>query len=89
MVFWRVPEPKTAKTRVHVDLASRTPAEEVARLVALGRLSSISCPGGSCWRTRREMGFVWVESRKGRQHMKPERVALCGAMRSTYMPAHS
>jgi hypothetical protein len=36
MVFWRVPEPKTAKTRVHIDLASTTPEAEVQRLLALG-----------------------------------------------------
>jgi hypothetical protein len=36
LVFWRVPEPKSAKSRVHVDLASRTPDAEVARLVELG-----------------------------------------------------
>ena len=36
MLFWRVPEPKTAKSRMHVDLATRNPEEEIARLVALG-----------------------------------------------------
>jgi hypothetical protein len=36
LVFWRVPEPKTAKTRVHLDLASKDPRAMVDRLVALG-----------------------------------------------------
>lgn len=36
ILFWKVPEPKTAKSRMHVDLASRDPAGEVDRLVALG-----------------------------------------------------
>ncbi|HEV2360602.1 MAG TPA: VOC family protein [Acidimicrobiales bacterium] len=36
LLFWKVPEPKVAKNRMHVDLASRDGAEEVARLVALG-----------------------------------------------------
>ena len=36
MLFWRVPEPKRVKNRMHVDLATRTPSEDVERLVALG-----------------------------------------------------
>jgi Glyoxalase-like domain len=37
MWFTRVPEPKTAKNRMHFDLrAQGEPATEVARLVALG-----------------------------------------------------
>ena len=36
LLFFRVPEPKTAKSRVHVDLASRTPEDEVGRLQELG-----------------------------------------------------
>ena len=35
-MFWRVPEPKTAKTRLHVDLATKNPENQIARLVALG-----------------------------------------------------
>ena len=34
--FVRVPEGKTAKNRVHLDLAADDPAAEVARLVDLG-----------------------------------------------------
>ena len=36
ILFWRVPEPKTAKSRMHVDLATKNPEREIARLVALG-----------------------------------------------------
>jgi predicted enzyme related to lactoylglutathione lyase len=36
MLFFQVPEPKMAKNRMHVDLASKDPAAEVDRLVALG-----------------------------------------------------
>ena len=36
LVLWRVPEPKVAKSRVHVDLATKTPDDEVNRLVGLG-----------------------------------------------------
>lgn len=36
ILFWKVPEPKTAKNRMHVDLATRDLDDEVARLVSLG-----------------------------------------------------
>lgn len=36
MLFFKVTEPKTAKNRMHVDLATRQPAAEVERLVRLG-----------------------------------------------------
>ncbi len=45
MVFWRVPEPRTAKSRVHVDLASRTPEAELDRLVSLGATVRHRHPG--------------------------------------------
>jgi hypothetical protein len=35
-LFNRVPEPKTAKNRMHVDLTAPDPEAEVARLVELG-----------------------------------------------------
>jgi Glyoxalase-like domain len=31
-----VPEPKSAKSRMHVDLASKSPEDEIERLIALG-----------------------------------------------------
>lgn len=36
ILFWRVPEPKTVKSRMHVDLAAKSPEDEIERLVALG-----------------------------------------------------
>ena len=36
LMFFRVPESKTIKNRVHIDLASRTAADDVQRLVDLG-----------------------------------------------------
>ena len=36
ILFWKVPEPKSAKSRMHVDLASRDPDHEIERLVGLG-----------------------------------------------------
>jgi hypothetical protein len=35
-IFARVPEPKTAKNRMHLDLMAPDPEAEVARLVGLG-----------------------------------------------------
>ena len=34
--FWKVPEPKVTKNRVHLDLATKDPADEIERLVGLG-----------------------------------------------------
>jgi hypothetical protein len=34
--FWKVPEPKVTKSRLHVDLATKDPAHEIERLVRLG-----------------------------------------------------
>ena len=36
ILFFKVPEPKVAKSRVHVDLAAKEPEAEIERLVALG-----------------------------------------------------
>jgi Glyoxalase-like domain len=36
ILFWKVPEPKSAKSRMHVDLASRNPEDEIERLIGLG-----------------------------------------------------
>jgi predicted enzyme related to lactoylglutathione lyase len=36
ILFWKVPEPKTSKSRMHVDLAAEDPAAEIDRLVTLG-----------------------------------------------------
>ncbi len=45
LVFWRVPEPKIAKSRVHVDLATRDREREVARLISLGAAEVERLPG--------------------------------------------
>ena len=36
LLFQKVPEPKTAKNRVHLDFRAEVMADEVARLAALG-----------------------------------------------------
>ena len=36
LLFFKVPEPKVAKSRVHVDLATKDRDAEIERLVALG-----------------------------------------------------
>jgi len=57
VLFFRVPEPKSSKNRVHVDLASRTPEAEIERLLALG--ATLADPGdGPQWRTGN--GTRWV-----------------------------
>jgi hypothetical protein len=43
--FVLVPEGKTAKNRVHLDLRADDPAAEVARLVALGAVAVQELPG--------------------------------------------
>jgi predicted enzyme related to lactoylglutathione lyase len=53
LLFYKVPEAKSAKSRVHVDLASRSPAEEVQRLQELGarELYRVGELGGGGWVT--------------------------------------
>ena len=36
ILFFQVPEPKVAKNRMHVDLATKEPEAEIERLVTLG-----------------------------------------------------
>ena len=36
ILFFKVPEPKTAKSRMHVDLATKDPETEIDRLSRLG-----------------------------------------------------
>jgi hypothetical protein len=36
ILFWQVPEAKTTKSRMHVDLASKDPQIEIDRLIRLG-----------------------------------------------------
>jgi predicted enzyme related to lactoylglutathione lyase len=49
-LFQKVPEPKSVKSRMHVDLASRDPDHEVERLVALGATKVARREGnGTSW----------------------------------------
>jgi hypothetical protein len=36
LFFWKVPEPKVNKNRVHLDLATKDPEHEIERLIGLG-----------------------------------------------------
>jgi len=36
LFFWKVPESKVVKNRLHLDLATKDPASEIEKLVALG-----------------------------------------------------
>jgi predicted enzyme related to lactoylglutathione lyase len=60
ILFFRVPEPKITKNRVHVDLASREPEAEIARLVKLGA-SFVDVGRTPQWRTGN--GTRWVVMR--------------------------
>ncbi len=57
ILFFRVPEAKTAKNRVHVDLASREPEAEIERLLALG---ASLVDGGETPQWRTGNGTRWV-----------------------------
>src|SRR5918994_138729 len=50
-MFAKVPEPKTAKNRMHLDLVSPDPEAEVARLIELGatRVADMN-----------EYGYTWT-----------------------------
>jgi hypothetical protein len=50
LLFQVVPELKTSKNRVHLDLRAEVMADEVARLVALGAtVIAERCLGDFCW----------------------------------------
>jgi len=50
ILFWKVPEPKTSKNRMHVDLASKNGDAEIERLVNLGATRFERCEGnGASW----------------------------------------
>jgi len=57
LLFFQVPEPKSSKNRVHLDLASRTPEAEIERLLALGA-SLVDSGDTPQWRTGN--GTRWV-----------------------------
>jgi catechol 2,3-dioxygenase-like lactoylglutathione lyase family enzyme len=60
ILFFQVPEAKTAKNRVHVDLASRNPEVEIERLLALGAslVDAVDAEDAPQWRTGN--GTRWV-----------------------------
>jgi predicted enzyme related to lactoylglutathione lyase len=50
LLFQKVPEPKTAKNRVHLDFRADVMADEVARLVGLGAtVVAERCLGDFAW----------------------------------------
>jgi predicted enzyme related to lactoylglutathione lyase len=50
ILFWKVPEPRTAKSRMHIDLATKDPATEIERLVGLGATKVEAREGnGASW----------------------------------------
>jgi catechol 2,3-dioxygenase-like lactoylglutathione lyase family enzyme len=60
ILFFRVPEAKSDKNRVHVDLATREPVAEIRRLMALGASLVDEGPLPN-WRTGN--GTKWVVMR--------------------------
>jgi hypothetical protein len=62
ILFFKVPEPKVGKNRVHIDLASREPGHEIQRLLDLGAtLMDDPGPDGPHWRSGN--GTEWVVMR--------------------------
>ena len=57
LLFFRVPEAKSAKNRVHVDLAARDAEAEISRLLGLG---ASLVDGGPSPRWRTGNGTRWV-----------------------------
>ena len=50
VLFQKVPEPKVAKNRIHLDFRAEVMADEVARLVGLGAtVLAERCMGDFCW----------------------------------------
>src|SRR6266699_2741963 len=51
LYFVTVPEPKTTKNRVHLDVIprDRSQEQEIARLVGLGAAVSVGQPPGAAW----------------------------------------
>ena len=65
LLFFRVPEPKTTKNRMHVDLASRDPEAEIERLVALG--GSLVDGAPAQWRTGNGTRWVVMQDPEGNE----------------------
>jgi predicted enzyme related to lactoylglutathione lyase len=65
LLFFRVAEPKTAKNRMHVDLASRDADTEIQRLVALG--ASLVDGDPPTWRTGNGTRWVVLQDPEGNE----------------------
>jgi predicted enzyme related to lactoylglutathione lyase len=65
ILFFRVPEAKTTKNRMHVDLASRDPDAEIERLVALGASLVDGVPPQ--WRTGNGTRWVVMQDPEGNE----------------------
>ena len=65
LLFFRVPEPKTTKNRVHIDLASRDAEAEITRLVDLG--ASLIDGEPPQWRTANGTRWVVMQDPEGNE----------------------
>ncbi len=65
ILFFRVAEPKAAKNRMHVDLASRDADAEITRLVALGAALVDGAPPR--WRTGHGTRWVVMQDPEGNE----------------------
>ena len=65
LLFFRVAEAKTAKNRMHVDLASRDPDAEITRLVTLG--ASLVDGAPAQWRTGNGTRWVVMQDPEGNE----------------------
>jgi Glyoxalase-like domain len=66
ILFFRVPESKAGKNRVHIDLATREPAAEIERLIALG--ATLVDEGTTAqWRTGNGTRWVVMQDPEGNE----------------------
>jgi len=66
ILFFRVPEPKSSKNRVHVDLAASEPEAEIQRLLALGA-SLVDDGSEPSWRTGNGTRWVVMQDPEGNE----------------------
>jgi catechol 2,3-dioxygenase-like lactoylglutathione lyase family enzyme len=62
LLFFKVPEPKTCKNRMHVDLATKEPVSEIERLIELGATMA-EPPGSEGLPWRSAGGARWIVMR--------------------------
>jgi predicted enzyme related to lactoylglutathione lyase len=65
LLFFRVPEPKVTKNRMHVDLASRDAEAEIARVVDLG--GSLVDGAPPRWRTGNGTRWIVMQDPEGNE----------------------